>query len=217
MTTLNRVPALAQAMVASGVVQVNLTKPAILSSGLWVPIHINFEEIETNVKLRGLVVSCLVEIVAEIVRTGKCVLVATQKRTIPLSAIVADRLGLEHFTIRDDFEDIGSLEGKSVVLLQDLIHTGRTLTNLYDRFVQSGILVRNSIALFSYKNNPFGKKSEILRSGVYILLTLINLQPHLLEANIVTDEGWDEILRWLADPQGWSNEFRKRSGEDILL
>jgi orotate phosphoribosyltransferase len=125
--------------------------------------------------------------------------------------MIADQLKLPYVYVRSKPKDHGmgqQIEGyyepdKPVVVIEDLIYTGKSSLQVVEVLRQAGLDVIGLVSIFNY-NFP-AARTAFQQAGVpYLSLsdypTLISL---LLDKKLVTPEEEAVLLKWSEDPAGW--------------
>ncbi len=133
---------------------------------------------------------------------------------IPQGALVADELNLPFIYIRSSAKTHGmtnKIEGKlekgqNVVLIEDLISTGKSSLNAVSTLRDAGAIVAGMVAIFTYGLNIAKTNFETNNCK---LITLSNYNTMITKAvannNISADEK-DSLLKWRKDPKQWSED-----------
>ena len=98
----------------------------------------------------------------------------------------------------------GHLEsGQNVVVIEDLISTGKSSLNAVKALKESGATVKGMVAIFSY---GFDLASENFKNSNVYLSTLSDYS-HLLEqamdSKYITEKELDTLTEWRKDPENW--------------
>ena len=133
---------------------------------------------------------------------------------IPQGALVADELGLPFVYVRSSAKAHGmtnKIEGKiekgqTVVVVEDLISTGKSSLNAVDALMASGALVAGMVAIFTYglkiaEENFNNKNCDLIALSDYN--TMINIA---INENYVSQEDELSLLEWRKDPKKWSDK-----------
>ncbi|MFK5855755.1 MAG: orotate phosphoribosyltransferase, partial [Bacteroidota bacterium] len=131
---------------------------------------------------------------------------------IPQGALVAEELGLPFVYIRSSAKAHGmtnKIEGKldkgqTVVVIEDLISTGKSSLNAVDALRDSGAVVAGMVAIFTYgleiaKQNFLDKNCKLISLCDYD--TMIG---KAVADNYVTSTEEDSLLEWSKNPKKWS-------------
>jgi len=133
---------------------------------------------------------------------------------IPQGALVADELGLPFVYIRSSAKAHGmtnKIEGKldkgqTVVVIEDLISTGKSSLNAVDALRNYGAKVAGMVAIFTYgldiaEENFTNKDCKLISLSDYN--TMIG---KAVTDKYVTSEQENSLLQWSKNPKQWSED-----------
>ncbi|MBG50659.1 MAG: orotate phosphoribosyltransferase [Pseudozobellia sp.] len=132
---------------------------------------------------------------------------------IGIGALVADVLGLPFIYVRPEPKKHGrqnQIEGKleanqTVVVIEDLISTGKSSLNAVDALLESGANVKGMLAIFTY---GFDVAEDNFKSKELDLHTLSDYE-HLIqqasETHFVKEEQLNTLRQWRTNPSQWQN------------
>ncbi|NNL08139.1 MAG: orotate phosphoribosyltransferase [Croceitalea sp.] len=130
---------------------------------------------------------------------------------IGVGILVAEALGLPFIYVRPEPKSHGRqnqiegyLEaGQTVVVIEDLISTGKSSLNAVNALNAAGADVKGMIAIFTY---GFEVATKNFKDNNVALHTLSNYQ-HLIEqaadTNYIKEEQLQTLLQWKNNPQQW--------------
>ena len=130
---------------------------------------------------------------------------------IAIGILVAQELGVPFIYVRPEPKGHGRknqieghLEsGQNVVVIEDLISTGKSSLNAVKALKESGATVKGMVAIFSY---GFDLASENFKNSNVDLTTLSDYS-HLLEqamdSKYITEKELDTLTEWRKDPENW--------------
>tara|TARA_R110001632_G_scaffold10505_7_gene38832 strand:- start:1055 stop:1696 length:642 start_codon:yes stop_codon:yes gene_type:complete len=130
---------------------------------------------------------------------------------IAIGILVAQELGVPFIYVRPEPKSHGRknqiegyLEsGQNVVVIEDLISTGKSSLNAVIALKEAGAVVKGMVAIFSY---GFDIASENFKEANVALTTLSNY-AHLLEQAVdsqyITEKELDTLSDWRKDPGNW--------------
>ncbi|MBT8186445.1 MAG: orotate phosphoribosyltransferase [Croceitalea sp.] len=130
---------------------------------------------------------------------------------IGIGILVAEALGLPFIYVRPEPKSHGRqnqiegyLEaGQTVVVIEDLISTGKSSLNAVNALNAAGADVKGMIAIFTY---GFEVATKNFKDNNVALHTLSNYQ-HLIEqaadTNYIKEEQLQTLLQWKNNPQQW--------------
>ena len=131
---------------------------------------------------------------------------------IPWGAMVADQLKLPYIYVRPKPKEHGMgnqiegvyEKGAKVVVIEDLISTGKSSLEVVDVLRKAGVEVIGMVAIFTYGFDIADKAFSV--AGVpFITLTNYNTLIELaVEKGIVSAEQEKTLLNWRQDPANWN-------------
>lgn len=147
------------------------------ASGIKSPIYCDCRLSLSNSELRGVIKENLALLVED------CdILIGTATAGIPHAAILADSLNLPMGYVRSSakkhgrcnmIEGINDIKGKNVIIVEDLITTGKSVLEVVDILEEAGANIIKVIAIFSY-NFEQAKQNFKARNINYATITNIN-------------------------------------------
>jgi len=133
---------------------------------------------------------------------------------IPWGAMAADQLKLPYIYVRPKPKEHGLgnqiegfyTEGQQVVVIEDLISTGKSSLQVVEVLRKAGLEVVGMVSIFTY---GFAVADEAFKSAGVPLLSLTNY-PTLIslavEKKIVTADTESLLLQWSKDPGSWTGK-----------
>ena len=130
---------------------------------------------------------------------------------IAIGVLVAQELGVPFIYVRPEPKSHGRknqieghLEsGQNVVVIEDLISTGKSSLNAVKALKEAGAVVKGMVAIFSY---GFDIASDNFKNSNVALTTLSNYS-HLLEqamdSKYITEKELETLSEWRKDPGNW--------------
>ena len=133
---------------------------------------------------------------------------------IPQAALVAAAMGLPLVYVRSSEKKHGMTnkiegvinEGQSVVVIEDLVSTGKSSLNAVDALRDAGANVKGMVAIFTYglqKATDNFKKKNCKLVSISDYEHLVNLAT---ENNYISNKDLNSLMDWRKDPQAWSDE-----------
>ena len=131
---------------------------------------------------------------------------------IPFATTLADLLELPLIFVRSKAKEHGTSkliegpfeEGANVLLIEDLISTGKSSLNAANALAEAGLNVLTCFAVFSY---GFPQAKEAFRRenlAQQELLTFEEILSHLESANALNDSELETLRNWREDPFNWA-------------
>ena len=133
---------------------------------------------------------------------------------IPQGALVAQELGLPFIYVRAKPKDHGtgnliegdvSLTGKRVVVVEDLISTGKSSLQAVDALRDAGYEVAGLVAIFSY---GFDVAADNFKKANCPFATLSNyaaLIKYASDNQYIAEADVEVLKQWREDPSAWGN------------
>ncbi|MGN0033720.1 MAG: orotate phosphoribosyltransferase [Candidatus Limimorpha sp.] len=133
---------------------------------------------------------------------------------IPQGALVAQDLGLPFCYVRSEAKSHGLnnqvegivTEGASVVVIEDLVSTGKSSLAAVEALRAKGATVKGMMAIFTY---GLDVAAEAFKNAQCELTTISNYDALIktaIEEFYVTDDQMQSLLEWRKNPQQWSDE-----------
>lgn len=131
---------------------------------------------------------------------------------IGIGVLVAEYLGLPFVYVRPEAKKHGRQnqvegyleKGQTVVVVEDLISTGKSSLNAVEALREAEVKVKGMVAIFSY---GFAVAEENFKQADVELHTLgnyENLLEQALETNYITTQQQAILAQWNANPSEWS-------------
>ncbi len=131
---------------------------------------------------------------------------------IAIGVLVAEELGIPFVYVRPEPKKHGRknqiegyLEsGQNVVVVEDLISTGKSSLNAVDALKESGAVVKGMVAIFSY---GFDVAETNFKENNVRLTTLSNYESLLdlaSESSYISEKEMDTLKEWRKNPSIWN-------------
>lgn len=184
--------------------------PFIWASGWKSPIYCDNRIILSYPTIRNFVREEMAKQV-EVLYGKTDVIAGVATGAIGLGALVADYLGLPFIYVRPEPKSHGRqnqiegfLEpGQSVVVIEDLISTGKSSLNAVEALEAGGAKIKGMLAIFTYgfdvASNNFSKKELDLHT----LADYENLIQQASETGYIKDEQLNTLMEWRKNPSKW--------------
>lgn len=202
--------AVAEKLLQTNAIRLQPKNPFTWSSGWKSPIYCDNRRVLSFPYIRDFVKSEMCNTVFEQFPNG-AMLAGVATAGIPWGAMAADQLKLPYIYVRPKPKEHGlgnQIEGyyekgQQVVVIEDLISTGKSSLQVVDVLRQAGLEVIGMVSIFTYEFEIARQAFE--KAGVpYISLTnyptLISLA---VEKKIVQPEEETILLNWREDPANW--------------
>jgi orotate phosphoribosyltransferase len=191
-------------------VKLNAKEPFTWASGLKSPIYCDNRKTLSFPKIRTYIRQQFVNIIND--EYGSVDLIAgVATGAIAHGVLVAQELGLPFVYVRSaekrhGLENLieGYYEsGQSVVVIEDLVSTGKSSLNAVDALKAAGLKVKGMVAIFSYN---LEKATENFKKTKCQLITLSNYEELILQAvqnNYISEKDHKSLVKWREYPEKW--------------
>lgn len=130
---------------------------------------------------------------------------------IGIGVLVAEYLGLPFIYVRPEAKSHGrqnQIEGllekdQTVVVIEDLISTGKSSLNAVDALAANGAKIKGMIAIFTYGFDIALKNFEKKEIDLHTLSDFETLIKLASETNYVKEEQLHTLMEWRKDPSLW--------------
>jgi len=189
-------------------------KPFTWASGWKSPIYCDNRKTLSFPKIRTHIRQQFVNAIAE--SFGKPEVIAgVATGGVAIGALVAQELGIPFIYVRSSTKEHGMgnliegvLEpGQDVVVIEDLISTGKSSLNAVEAIRKAGGNVKGMLAIFSY---GFPVSVEAFKKAKCELRTLSDYNILLQQATnsgFVSEAQLETLQEWRKDPEAWSHRF----------
>jgi orotate phosphoribosyltransferase len=131
---------------------------------------------------------------------------------IGIGALVAEYLNLPFVYVRPEAKKHGRQnqieghieKGQTVVVVEDLISTGKSSLNAVAALKEAKVNVKGMVAIFSYGFDVAEKNFNDANIELHTLGNYENLLEQALDTNYITKAEQDILAQWNADPSEWN-------------
>ena len=131
---------------------------------------------------------------------------------IGIGALVADYLNLPFVYVRPEAKAHGRQnqiegyieKGQNVVVVEDLISTGKSSLNAVKALKEAEVNVKGMVAIFSYGFDIADKNFSKEAIELYTLSNYKSLLDQALDTFYITREQQDVLTQWNANPSKWN-------------
>ena len=200
----------AESLLQIKAIKLDIDTPFTWSSGIKSPIYCDNRKTLSYPKIRTYIRQEFVKLISE--EFGTVDLIAgVATGAIAAGVLVAQDLGLPFVYVRSEKKSLGlenQIEGvvesgQSVVVVEDLVSTGKSSLNAVHALREAGCNVKGMVAIFTY---GLPEAEENFRQANCILKTLTNydiLVKKALEQNIIKDSDLQSLIKWRENPKAW--------------
>jgi len=203
--------ATAEKLLQSGAVKLNPEQPFTWASGWKSPIYCDNRRMLSQPYIRDFIKSELSNLVFERFPDAE-VIAGVATAGIAWGALVADQLKLPFVYVRPKPKEHGLgnqiegayAEGQKVVVLEDLVSTGKSSLQVVAVLQQAGLEVMGMAAIFQY-GFPEGLR-QFSEAGValHTLTDYEQLVVLALKKGTIPAEAEPVLLKWRQDPANWT-------------
>jgi orotate phosphoribosyltransferase len=193
-------------------IKLNGINPFTWASGLRSPIYCDNRISLSYPEVRSYIKQEMAKVVKE--HFGSVDVVAgVATAGIPQGALVAEELGLPFIYVRSEKKSHGMTnmiegvikEGQSVVVIEDLVSTGKSSLNAVFALREAGVAVAGMVSIFSYGLKVADENFVNAGCKLVSLSDYDNLIKQAVETNYVNQAQMKSLLEWRNNPQAWSD------------
>ncbi len=194
-------------------VKLSVSNPFTWASGLKSPIYTDNRKVLSFPKVRTFVRQQFVDIIQE--EYGSVDLIAgVATGAIAHGVLVAQEMGLPFVYVRSSQKKHGlenKIEGQfesgqRVVVIEDLISTGKSSLDAVEVLRSVGCDVRGMVAIFSYNLEKAKENFKKAKCGLFTLSDYNILVEYAENNNYITDIDLKSLAQWRKDPEKWSED-----------
>jgi len=191
-------------------VKLNVKEPFTWASGIKSPIYCDNRKTLSFPKVRTFIRQQFVDIITELY--GNVDLIAgVATGAIALGVLVAQELGLPFVYVRSSEKKHGlenKIEGvyqsgQSVVVIEDLVSTGKSSLNAVDALRAGGCKVKGMLAIFNYNLDIANENFKNAKCQLNTLADYNELVNQAVEKNYISDKDLKSLRKWRENPQKW--------------
>jgi orotate phosphoribosyltransferase len=202
--------AIAEKLLQINAIKLNVQQPFTWASGWKSPVYCDNRKILSFPFIRDFIKSEMCNVIFQsFPRANMLAGVATAG--IPWGAMAADQLKLPFIYVRPKPKEHGlenQIEGfyepgKRVVVIEDLISTGKSSLQVVDVLKDAGLIIEGMVSIFNYgfeeAKNAFDKYNLTPQS----LTDYDSIIKLAVERKVVSETDQKTLLNWRKDPSGW--------------
>ncbi len=194
-------------------VKLNASNPFVWASGMKSPIYTDNRKVLSFPKVRTFVRQQFVDIIQE--EYGSVDLIAgVATGAIAHGVLVAQEMGLPFVYIRSSQKKHGlenKIEGQfesgqRVVVIEDLISTGKSSLDAVEALRSVGCDVRGMVAIFSYNLEKAKENFKKAKCKLFTLSDYSILVEYAENNNYISDIDLKSLAQWRKNPEKWSED-----------
>lgn len=207
---MNNKNAVAEKLLQINAIKLSVSKPFTWASGWKSPIYCDNRRVLSFPYIRDFIKSELCNIVFQSFEKAE-MLAGVATAGIPWGAMVADQLKLPYIYVRPKPKEHGlgnQIEGfyeagKKVVIIEDLISTGKSSLQVAEVLRKEGLEVEGMVSIFNYGFDIAKKAFENAKVNYHSLTDYDTVITLAIEKNYVSEKDQNTLLNWRADPANW--------------
>lgn len=130
---------------------------------------------------------------------------------IGIGVLVAEYLGLPFIYVRPEAKSHGrqnQIEGRleenqNIVVIEDLISTGKSSLNAVDALEAHGANIKGMLAIFTYGFDIASKNFEKREIDIHTLSDYNHLTNRAIESGHIKEEQLNTLMEWRKNPSEW--------------
>lgn len=185
-------------------------KPFTWASGIISPIYCDNRLVLSYPEVREEIETALANLVKE--KFPQCeILMGTATAGIPHAAYVSDILYLPMGYVRSGNKDHGRQnkieghyeKGSKVVVVEDLISTGKSSIEVVNSLIEAGVEVIGCVSIFSYGFDEAQQAFDSVNVPYYSLANFNELVKVAVAEGYIENEDLQDVLEWRKSPKTW--------------
>lgn len=208
---MNNKHAVAEKLLQINAIKLSVNNPFTWASGWKSPIYCDNRKILSFPFIRDFIKSEMCDVVFKSYNDVDLIAgVATAG--IPWGAMVADQLKLPFIYVRPKPKEHGlgnQIEGfyeagKNVILIEDLISTGKSSLQVAEVLKATGLDVKGLVSIFNYGFEQARTSFDLVNLNFQSLTDYESLISKAIEKNIISETDQNSLLNWRKDPSNWN-------------
>ena len=208
---MNNKKAVAEKLLQINAIKLSVDKPFTWASGWKSPIYCDNRKILSFPYARDFIKSELSNLIFRLYPSTE-MLAGVATAGIAWGALVADQLKLPYIYVRPKPKEHGLgnqiegyyEQGKKVVIIEDLISTGKSSLLVAEVLKSEGLEVEGTVSIFNYGFDTAKNAFETAKVDYHSLTNYDSVITLAIEKKYVSDADQNTLLNWRADPANWS-------------
>ena len=192
-------------------IKLNPNDPFIWTSGWKSPIYCDNRILLSDPKSRNIIANYFSEIIKSKYKDVQ-VIAGVATGAIGIGILVAQKLNLPFIYVRPEAKKHGrknQIEGKisenqKIVVIEDLISTGKSSLNAVKALRESNLEVMGMVAIFTYGFNKSIENFEKNKIDLDTLCDYNELIKKATEIKYVSKKDSETLKKWNEDPENWN-------------
>jgi orotate phosphoribosyltransferase len=203
--------AVAEKLLQINAIKLSVNKPFTWASGWKSPIYCDNRKILSYPYIRDYIKAEMCNIIFQMYSSAE-MLAGVGTAGIPWGAMAADQLKLPYIYVRSKPKEHGLgnqvegfyEEGKKVVVIEDLISTGKSSLLVVEVLKNAGLQIEGLVSIFNYGFGEARDSFEKAKINCQSLTDYDTLITLAIEKKIVTEADLNILLNWRSDPANWN-------------
>ena len=191
-------------------IKLNTKNPFTWTSGIKSPIYCDNRLILSYPNVRKFIADEMTDIVKNLYGE-KISIAGVATGAIAIGAMIAERLNLPYAYVRPEPKEHGLKnqiegninEGSSIVVIEDLISTGKSSLNAINALKSEGYNVMGMLSIFSYNFQFANKKFEQENISINSLSDYNSLVEKIESEGSLSKTEINRLKKWREDPKIW--------------
>jgi orotate phosphoribosyltransferase len=204
----------AEKLLQAGSVKLRPSEPFTWASGWKSPIYCDNRKLLSLPFIRDFIKSELANAIFEKFADAE-VIAGVATAGIPWGAMVADQLKLPFIYVRPKPKEHGLgnqiegevMAGQEVVVVEDLVSTGKSSLQVVDVLRQKDIPVAGMVSIFNYGFDVAREAFERAGVPLFSLTDYSTLLQLSLQKGVVQSSEEEVLLNWRSDPANWTGTY----------
>ena len=207
---MNNKKAVAEKLLQINAIKLSVDKPFTWASGWKSPIYCDNRKVLSYPYARDFIKSEICNTVFQMYENAE-MLAGVATAGIPWGAMAADQLKLPYIYVRPKPKEHGlgnQIEGyfepgRKVVIIEDLISTGKSSLQVADILKKEGLIVEGMVSIFNYGFEVARNAFDTAKITYYSLTDYDIVIALAIEKNYVSEKDQNTLLNWRANPANW--------------
>jgi orotate phosphoribosyltransferase len=201
----------AEVLLQINAIKLQPNEPVIWASGWKSPIYCDNRIVLSFPPIRNYIRETMAKHIES--HYGKVdVIAGVATGAIGIGMLVAEYLGLPFIYVRPEAKSHGRQNqiegfieaGQNVVVVEDLISTGKSSLNAVKALKKANVNVKGMVAIFSYGFDIAKSNFETANVDLYTLSNYENLLEQALDTKYITTKEQEVLALWNANPSEWN-------------
>lgn len=203
--------AIAEKLLQINAIKLSIDKPFTWASGWKSPIYCDNRKSLSFPFVRDFIKSEMCNVIFQSFEKAE-IIAGVATAGIPWGAMAADQLKLPYIYVRPKPKEHGlenQIEGfyeagKRVVVVEDLVSTGKSSLQVVDVLKNAGLEVEGMVSIFNYGFEQAKKAFEEYGITLKSLTDYDSLIELAISQKSISESDQKELLNWRSDPANWS-------------